>query len=271
MPDARAPIGFFDTHVHFDAFAGDARRLTALLDAAEQAGVTRMAAIGGGDEANATALELSRRFPGRIVAAVGYERSLAGRALDFAALRDLLQRTEVVAAGETGLDYFHTPETAPEQQRLFEQTLALAAETGKPAVVHTREADEDTLALLRGFAADWKGDPGRLGVLHCFTRDRSFARQVLDLGLYISYSGILTFANADALRETVAYVPDDRLLIETDTPYLTPVPYRGRRNEPQYVVQVAEKLADLKQQSVEQIARLTARNAETLFALNQLQ
>ncbi|MEN8254461.1 MAG: TatD family hydrolase, partial [Verrucomicrobiota bacterium] len=120
---------------------------------------------------------------------------------------------------------------------------------------------------LREFSNAWKGDPARLGVLHCFTRDMAFARKVLDLGLMVSFSGIATFANADLLREVAKYVPDDRLLIETDSPYLAPVPMRGKRNEPAFVVHVAKQLAELRGVSVDSIANSTASNARTLFAL----
>ncbi len=133
-------------------------------------------------------------------------------------------------------------------------------------MVHTRDADEDTVAILQDFTAAWKGDPARLGVLHCFTRDMAFARQVLDMGLMVSFSGIVTFANADPLREVANYVPDDRLLIETDSPYLAPVPMRGNRNEPAFVVHVAKQLAELRGCSVDSVANSTARNARTLFA-----
>jgi len=173
----------------------------------------------------------------------------------------------VKAVGEAGLDYYYTAETAAEQKTLFNENLALAVEFEKPVVVHSRDADEDTIDLLRDFSQAWKGDELCRGVLHCFTRDAKFAKAVLDLGLYVSFSGIVTFNNADALREVVQYVPDDRLLIETDSPYLAPVPMRGKRCEPAFVVHTAEKLAELKGCSVDSIAELTSKNARTLFAL----
>ncbi|MCF7849435.1 MAG: TatD family hydrolase, partial [Kiritimatiellales bacterium] len=125
----------------------------------------------------------------------------------------------------------------------------------------------DTISILKEFSNDWKGDPDRLEVLHCFTREPDFARQVLDMGLYISFSGIVTFKNADRLREVVGYVPHDRLLIETDAPYLAPVPERGKRNEPAFVVHVANELAEQKVCSLECISNLTTVNARTLFGL----
>ncbi len=257
---------FFDSHVHFDRFVKDGT-FQELLVHTKEAEVLEMLAIGGSSEANSLSLKLAEEHPGRIFGCAGYDRDLATESPDLAELRTFLENPLVKAVGETGLDYYYTAETAAEQKILFAANLALAAEFGKPVVVHTRDADADTLALLKDYAKDWTGDPARLGVLHCFTRDTAFARQVLDLGLMISFSGIVTFANAAPLREVVNYVPDDRLLIETDAPYLAPVPMRGNRNEPAFVVHVAKQLAELRGSSVDSIANLTAQNARTLFAL----
>ena len=257
---------FIDTHVHFDRFVKDGS-FSEILNHAQEAQVLEMVAIGGTAEANARSLKLAEEYPGRIFGCAGYDRDEATSNPDLSELRNLLENPLAKAVGETGLDYFYSADTAAEQKKLFVENLALAAEFNKPVVVHTRDADDDTLAILKDFSKDWKGDPGRLGVLHCFTRDTTFARKVLDLGLMISFSGIVTFANADPLREVVGYVPDDRLLIETDSPYLGPVPLRGNRNEPAFVVHVAKQLAELKGCSVESIAKLTAENARTLFAL----
>lgn len=257
---------FIDTHVHFDRFVKDGS-FAELMKNAREAKVLEMVAIGGTSEANALSLKLAEEHPGQIFGCAGYDRDEATGNPDLGALRTYLEDPLVKAVGETGLDYYYTADTATEQKKLFSENLALAAEFQKPVVVHSRDADEDTVALLSDYARDWTGDPGRLGVLHCFTRDVAFARQVLDLGLMISFSGIVTFANAESLRELVQYVPDDRLLIETDSPYLAPVPMRGQRNQPAFVVHVAKQLADLKGCSLESIANLTARNARTLFAL----
>jgi TatD DNase family protein len=257
---------FIDTHVHFDRFVEDGT-FPEVVGRAVEAGVLEMVAIGGSSEANALSLKLAEEHPGRIFGCAGYNRDEATEGYDLPELRGFLENPLVKAVGETGLDYYYTAETAKEQKKLFAENLALAVEFKKPVVVHTRDADEDTLALISDYAAAWKGDAARLGILHCFTRDTAFARQVLDLGLLISFSGILTFANADLLREVVQYVPDDRLLIETDSPYLTPVPMRGQSNEPAFVVHVAKQLAELRGCSLESIACLTATNARTLFAL----
>ncbi len=257
---------FIDSHVHFDRFVKDGI-FEAILESATEAQVLEMVAIGGSTEANTLSLKLAKEHPGRIFGCAGYDRDLATETYELAELREFVANPFVKAVGETGLDYYYTADTAKEQQKLFNENLALAVEFEKPVVVHSRDADEDTISILKDYSNAWKGEGSRCGVLHCFTRDITFARQVLDLGLMISFSGIVTFANADPLREVVQYVPDDRLLIETDSPYLAPVPMRGNRCEPAFVVHTANRLAELKDCSLDSIANLTANNARTLFAL----
>jgi len=255
---------FFDTHVHFDDFVADGS-LAALLERAESSNILKMLAVGGSPEANALSLKLAAQFPGKIFGSVGYDRDLAGKGNDVAALRKLAALPETAAIGETGIDYFYEPEKAKEQKALFFQCLETAVEVRKPVIVHTRDADDDTLGMLTDFSKVWKGDPARIGVLHCFTRDRKFAGALLDLGFYISFSGIVTFANAVPLREVATFIPADRLVIETDSPYLAPVPHRGKRNEPAFVVAVAKRLAELRGCTVESLARTTRDNALHLF------
>jgi TatD DNase family protein len=178
-------------------------------------------------------------------------------------LRRMAAEPGVVAMGETGLDYFYTPETKARQQESFRHHIRIGRELNKPVIVHTRDARADTLAILREEkAADCKG------VLHCFTEDRETARELLDLGFYISFSGIVTFRNAEQLREAARYVPLDRLLVETDSPYLAPVPHRGKENQPAYVRDVAEYMAVLKGVSVEQLAQQTTDNFACLFNID---
>jgi TatD DNase family protein len=257
---------FFDTHVHFDDFVQDGS-VDAVLERAQVSNVRKLLAVGGSPEANGLSLKLAAEFPGRIFGSVGYDRGLAGEPLDFPRLRELAARPEAVAIGETGLDYFYEPEKAAQQKKLFFQCLETAADAQKPVIVHTRDADEDTLGMLRDLSRVWKGDPARIGVLHCFTRDEKTAKALLDLGLYLSFSGIVTFRNADPLREVAKMVPADRMLIETDSPYLAPVPHRGKRCEPCFVADTAALLAKLRGVPVEQLAEQTARNAEQLFGL----
>ncbi|MBK4716379.1 MULTISPECIES: metal-dependent hydrolase [Tenebrionibacter/Tenebrionicola group] len=182
---------------------------------------------------------------------------------DVAQLRRLAAEPGVVAMGETGLDYFYTPQTKARQQESFRHHIRIGRELKKPVIVHTREARDDTLAILR---EEQVTDCG--GVLHCFTEDRETAGKLLDLGFYISFSGIVTFRNADALREAARYVPLDRLLVETDSPYLAPVPYRGKENQPAYVRDVAEYMAVLKGVSVEELAAITTQNFVNLFSVD---
>jgi TatD DNase family protein len=167
---------------------------------------------------------------------------------------------KVLAIGETGLDYYRLKEPLDWQRDRFRVHIRAARETGKPLVIHTRSAPVDTLAILRQENAAQVG-----GVMHCFTESLQFALEALELGFYISYSGIVTFRNAVSLQQTVAQIPLDRLLIETDAPYLSPVPYRGKVNEPARVVVVAEKLAELTSQSPSTIAAATRENFLRLF------
>lgn len=182
---------------------------------------------------------------------------------DYQQLRQLAAQTNVVALGETGLDYFYQQENKALQQQSFRHHIALGRELGKPVIVHTRDARQDTLDILRQERA---GECG--AVLHCFTEDLATAKALLDLGLYISFSGIITFKKADALRDVARYVPLDRLLIETDSPYLAPVPYRGKENQPAYVRDVAEYLATLKGVTLDVLAEQTTHNFCRLFRLN---
>ncbi|MHB8455153.1 MAG: TatD family hydrolase [Acidiferrobacterales bacterium] len=176
-------------------------------------------------------------------------------------LVDLAADPRVVAIGETGLDYYRSSGDMGWQHERFRRHIRAACASGKPLIIHTREAAADTLRIMREEGADRPG-----GVMHCFTENWDTARQALDLGFYISFSGILTFKNADTLREVALRVPEDRLLIETDAPYLAPVPHRGKTNEPAYVRYVAESLASLRQVSLEHIGAVTTRNFFTLFA-----
>ncbi|RMP62619.1 Mg-dependent DNase, TatD family [Pseudomonas syringae pv. atrofaciens] len=176
-----------------------------------------------------------------------------------------LDHPRVVAIGETGLDYHYEPEAAELQQASFRVHLEAARITEKPVVIHTRGARADTLSLLREAALP------HAGVLHCFTEDWEMAKAALDLGYYISLSGIVTFRNADALRDVARQVPADRLLVETDSPYLAPIPYRGKPNLPQYVREVAEFLAMLRGESYERFAEQTTANFARLFPLAHVQ
>ena len=174
------------------------------------------------------------------------------------------------AIGEIGLDYSHEGAEPVVQRALFERQLALAAEWGLPVIVHSREAVDDTLASLRAAGSRALAAEGRLGVLHCFTGDQDFAEQVLSLGMMVSFSGIATFRNAAPLRAVAATIPDDRILVETDCPYLAPVPLRGRVNEPAFVSHTLRCLATVRGVAPERLAALTRDNALRLFAPDAL-
>ncbi|MBY4677185.1 TatD family hydrolase [Marinobacterium arenosum] len=175
-------------------------------------------------------------------------------------LVELSKRQGIVALGETGLDYYYQTDSKAAQQQCFVEHLKASRSTGLPLIVHTRDARDDTIALIREH-----GDPQVAGVLHCFTESWQMAEQALELGYYVSFSGIITFRNAEALREVVRQMPMERLLIETDAPYLAPVPHRGKKNEPQYVYEVAQLVAELKGLTLQQVADQTADNYRTLF------
>ncbi|MBQ8126471.1 MAG: TatD family hydrolase, partial [Kiritimatiellae bacterium] len=183
--------------------------------------------------------------------ALGWDRDQAGKDLP------PLDYTGIAAVGEIGLDYHYSPETRAAQIDLFARQLELAKTLDRPVVIHTRDADDDTLGVLREIRAR--------GIIHSFTGSPAFGRALLDLGFFISLSGIVTFRAADNVRETARIIPDDRLLIETDTPFLAPVPKRGQANEPAFVAHTARFLAELRQTTLETLAAVTTRNACALL------
>ncbi len=253
-----------DSHCHLDRLDLTAHggSLDAALDAARAAGVGHFLCIGVSADNAATVKTLAERYVD-VDCSVGVHpldlEPGAEPALDW--LLTELAHPKVVAIGETGLDYHYEPESAALQQASFRLHLEAARITGKPVIVHTRAARTDTLDLLREAALP------QAGVLHCFTEDWDMAKAALDLGFYISLSGIVTFRNAEALRDVARRVPADRLLVETDSPYLAPVPYRGKPNLPQYVHEVAVFLAQLRGVDYQVLAEQTTANFKQLFPL----
>lgn len=253
-----------DSHCHLDRLDLSAHggSLDAALAAARARGVGHFLCIGISADNAAAVKALSERYTD-VDCTVGVHpldlQPGVAPALDW--LLAELNHPHVVAIGETGLDYHYEPEAAELQRQAFRLHLQAAQITGKPVIVHTREARADTLALLREAALP------QAGVLHCFTEDWPMAKAALDLGFYISLSGIVTFRNADALREVARQVPADRLLIETDAPYLAPIPHRGKPNLPEYVRDVAEFLAPLRGVAVDTLAEQTTQNFQRLFPL----
>jgi TatD DNase family protein len=252
-------VRLVDSHVHLDDSKFDDDREQA-IERARAAGVESMLAIGTGSgppdlEAG---IRLAERYP-FVYATVGVHPHDASKAAPETLLRldELAAHPKVVAIGEIGLDYHYDFSPRDQQRAVFERQLAIATANRKPIVIHTREAWEDTLAILR---AHWQGQ----GIMHCFTGDEQQARAALDLGFHLSFGGVLTFPKADAVRQAARMTPDDRLLVETDCPYLAPVPHRGRRNEPAFVVETVRRLAEVRGSTPEDIAGLTTSNFERL-------
>ena len=253
-----------DSHCHLDRldltpYNGS---LDAALDAARTRGVRKFLCIGV-DATNAPVVQALADQHADVFCSVGVHpldlKDSTQTDLDW--LLTALDHPRTVAIGETGLDYHYEPELAEQQQASFAVRLQAAKVTGKPVVIHTRAARTDTLALLR------EADLPNAGVLHCFTEDWDMARAALDMGYYISLSGIVTFRNAEALRDVARQVPADRLLVETDSPYLAPIPHRGKPNEPQFVCEVAAFLAELRGVSVDTLWQQTGDNFHRLFPL----
>ena len=248
-----------DSHCHLN-FEPLNAGLEDVLQRARDNGVGHMLCVSVTLETFPEILALARRHS-HIFASVGvHPNETEGREPTADGLVDLAKDGRVVAIGETGLDYYRTQGDMSWQQERFRRHIRAAKQSGKPLIVHTRNASEDTVRIMREEGA---ADIG--GVMHCFTESWEVARAALDLNFYISFSGIVTFRNAEALREVAKKIPQDRLLIETDAPYLAPMPHRGKTNEPAFVRHVADCLADVRQESLESIADLTTRNFFALF------
>lgn len=248
----------YDSHAHFE---GTPLETEAVLSRAKEAGVQRILAMGGSASLNAGAIAAQKIHPDQVRLALGFDRD---QAVDISpdvcclTLDQLRANVSVLCIGEIGLDYHYEPETARQQCALFEAQLRYAAAHDLPVSIHTREADDDTLRILD--AIPWDGKKIR-GVIHCFTGGAAFAKELLSRGFMMSFSGIVTFKSAADLRDVVADIPNDRLLIETDSPYLAPVPKRGKPNEPAFVLHVAECIAKVRGTPLEQLVSLTTANA----------
>lgn len=254
----------YDSHAHFEARDAD---VASVLERARAAGVARVLAVGGSAELNDGALCAERLGGGMARAALGFDRDQAeARGADEweRDLRALLDsHPSAAAVGEVGLDFHYSPESAKAQCELFARQLAVADERALPVVVHTREADDATLGVLD--EVPWRHGDRLRGVIHCYSGPPAFAGKALDRGFMVSFSGIVTFRSAETVRDSARYVPDDRLLVETDSPYLAPVPLRGKTNEPAFVVHVVRFLAELRRADPGRLAALTHRNAVSLF------
>ena len=253
-----------DSHCHLDCLDLPAlgMDLEAVLAAAQAQGVGRMLCVSITLEAFPKVLALAHRYP-QVLASVGvHPNERAGQDPSVEELLALADDDSIIAIGETGLDYFRSEGDLGWQQDRFRRHIEAARRTGLPLIIHSRDAFEDTLRILEEEAGCDIG-----GVMHCFTGDWEMAQAFLALGFYISFSGIVTFKSAQALQEAAARIPEDRLLIETDSPYLTPVPYRGKANQPAYVRHVAEQIAALRAVSLEHIAAVSSANFSRLFGI----
>lgn len=257
-----APL-LVDSHCHLN-FPGLVQQLPDVLVAMQKNGVGHALCVGVTLEEFPQVLNIAEQHE-TVFASVGVHPDYENEpGVTVEALTRLSAHPRVVAIGETGLDYFRLQGDLEWQRERFRTHIRAAILAGKPLIVHTRNAAEDTLRILREENAAQAG-----GVMHCFTESLEVARKAMDMGFYISFSGIITFKNAEALREVVRQVPLDRMLVETDSPYLAPVPYRGKSNQPAYVRHVAEEIAVLRGISFDQVTLATTRNFFRLF--NQAQ
>ncbi|MFL5346764.1 MAG: TatD family hydrolase [Hyalangium sp.] len=251
-----------DAHCHLER--ADFAEVKAVLERARAAGIVHAVVVGQfqgpGDWGNA--LEVAAAHPEFLSPTMGIHPHDAAQATeeDFATLEHTCARPELRAVGEAGLDYYYDRSPREVQAQVFRRQCALARTLSKPLVVHVRDAHEDCELILREEGI-------RRGVIHCFTGDTAAARRYLDLGFHISLSGVVTYKKTEALQDAVRFTPLDRLMVETDSPFLAPVPHRGRKNEPAHVVETARKVAELKGVTLEELAAITTATAASVFRL----
>ena len=254
---------FIDTHSHltFPEFSND---LADVIHRAKEAKLEAIINIALGDEAIKQSLKISQDYPDYVFMAAGLHPHEAKDWSDAyeKTLRQLAQEKKIIALGEMGLDYFYKHSPIEDQKEVFRLSLRLAQELNLPAIIHSRDAAKDTVQILQ------EESQGSLkGVLHCFAGDMELAKAALDQGLLFSFTGNITFPKAQKIRDAAKEIPIDRIMVETDCPFLAPQAFRGKRNEPAYVVKVAEQIAEIKSLSVEEVALKTMQNARTLFNL----
>ena len=262
---------FFDTHAHLD-YPDYAPDLPEVVARAQAAGISKIISIGTSLDSSERAIRLAEKFPG-VYAAVGWHPTEAEKAPNDLrpALREFAKHPKVVAIGETGLDYHHLPSEKPEftaaddarykqkQAEIFRQQMEVAAEFNLNCVIHQRAAWDDTIAKMKPFIGKTRG------VFHCFGESVERMKQVFEIGSLVSFTGIVTFKNAQNVRDCVAAAPLDKFMLETDCPYLAPVPYRGKRCEPAYVKEISEIIAQVKNCSLEELSAATCKTAAEFF------
>lgn len=252
---------FYDTHAHFDDEAFDTDR-EELLTQIHQQGISLINNIGCDVESSLASVALAEKYP-FMYAVVGHWPGHTAHMTeaDIDTYRTLCAHEKVVAIGEIGLDYHYEDTPREVQQYWFDRQMALADEVGKPVVIHEREAHGDGLEIVKKWADKVPG------VFHCFSGSAEMAKELVRMGWYVSFTGVITFKNARRALEAVAAVPMDRIMIETDAPYLAPVPYRGKRNHSGYVPKVAEKIAEIKGLTTEEVAAITMENGKRFFRI----
>ncbi len=257
---------FFDTHAHMD-YPDYAPDLAEVIARAQSVGITKIISIGTSLESSGRAIKLAEQFP-NVYAAVGWHPTETSAGPDDLrpALREMAKHPKVVAIGETGLDYHRPPESEQavanykqKQARIFEQQLEIAVEFGLNCIIHQRDAFDDTVAQLKPYSGKLRG------VFHCFGENVERMKKVLEIGSLVSFTGIVTFKNGQNVRDTVAATPSDKFMLETDCPYLAPVPYRGKRCEPAYVKEISETVAQVRMCSAEELSATTCKTAEEFF------
>ncbi|MBL4711283.1 MAG: TatD family hydrolase [Gammaproteobacteria bacterium] len=253
-----------DSHCHLDCIdlSDFDNNFDNLIQHTHNAGIEHMLCVSINLKTYPTMLEKVKDYPTISVSAGMHPMADESDEFSSDMLIELASDKKVVAIGETGLDYYYHKGNPQWQRERFRAHVQVANQLGKPLIIHTRDASKDTLAILREEKAEICG-----GVIHCFTESQKFAEQVMAMGFMISISGIVTFKNADELRKVAKNIPDDRLLIETDSPYLAPIPHRGKQNQPAYVQYVAETLAELRNTSVDHIATITRANFYQTFGI----
>lgn len=252
---------FFDTHAHLDDRQFDDDHAQVIQEIRE-AQVTRVLNASCDLKSCERTIELTREYP-EIYGAVGVHPEAAGELrgeAELALLRAAAKNPKICAIGEIGLDYYYEDVPREVQKRVFQMQLDLARELRFPVIVHDRDAHEDCLKILSNYT-------DLSVVFHCYSGSLEFAKRLIDMGFYLSFTGVLTFKNAKAAPSVAQWAPRDRVMIETDSPYLAPVPYRGKRNTPQYVPEVAKKLAELWELEIEEVARITMENGLRFFQI----
>ena len=252
----------FDTHAHYDDDAFDEDR-DELLNSLKEQGVGRVINVGASITSTKRTIELMNQYP-FVYGILGVHpcdtEELTEADMDW--LKEQFQNPKAVAVGEIGLDYYWDEPGRDVQQKWFERQLALAREVNKPVCIHSRDAANDTLSIMRNAHAEELG-----GVIHCFSYGKEMAREFLNMDFYFGIGGVLTFNNGKKLKEAAAYIPMDKILLETDCPYLAPVPYRGKRNNSSYLSYVVQVLAQIKGLSEDEVIRITRENGEKLFGV----